>query len=133
MDNRQKLLCSFCLFAKEKTILFVRAQSSIQSVQNLLSNQVEIVDFPVYHNLPISNPVLPNADILVFTSPMNVNTYFDSKPYSPDQKVIAIGATTARALKNQGIENIILPETPTEAGLAKVAIALVQQLNQKDN
>lgn len=113
---------AFAQIAAKKRVLFPRAKQSKQSIQKQLGNTIIQQDLVVYANQPIDFFESKNANILVFTSPMNVNAYFHFVDYKPGQKVVAIGNTTATALQNMGIEKIIIAKNPNEIGLVKAVL-----------
>lgn len=112
------------LAAKQK-VLFVRAKQSKMSVQKLLQGQLEMDDLVVYDNTIKKDFNLPNCQYLVFTSPLNATAYFQKYPLKKEQKVIAIGKTTEKALTNFGIPNIVTAIQPSEKALAKTVLNLL--------
>lgn len=101
----------------ESAVLFLRANHSKMSVQHLLSDTIIQKDIVVYNNLPKSDFTIPMADILVFTSPLNVQTYFGKYELIPHQTLIAIGKTTAAVLHQFGFKQIIISKKASERGL----------------
>lgn len=95
---------AFLQLAAGQKVLFPRANASLQSIQTLLGRQINALDLVVYHNSPKRDFPLPIADILVFTSPMNVQAYFHRFSIKADQRIISIGATTTAALVKAGIK-----------------------------
>ncbi len=85
--------------AAGKKVLFPQAENSLQSIQKRLEGKIETIDLKVYSNNPKSNFTKPNADIMVFTSPMNVRTYFTKYKIDSAVKVVAIGQSTAREVQ----------------------------------
>jgi uroporphyrinogen-III synthase len=49
---------------------------------------------------------------------MNVDAYLSKKKFLKNQTIISIGQTTAQALKEYGINNIITSRKPSELNLA---------------
>jgi uroporphyrinogen-III synthase len=103
-------------------ILFPAARNSMQSVAGFLSGNFQAIHLEVYDNQPIPNPSLRSDDVLVFTSPMNAGAYFAHHLLLPGQKVVAIGATTAEALKRLGVPDVTVATEPTERSLAEAVI-----------
>lgn len=81
--------------AAGKKVLFPQAENSLQSIQKRLKDKIEIIDLKVYSNQPKSAFKKREADIMVFTSPMNVRTYFSKYEIESGVKVVAIGKSTA--------------------------------------
>jgi uroporphyrinogen-III synthase len=122
--NPEETARQFSRVASGSKVLFARAKNSKKSVQTNLNDAIEIQDLIVYENLPKSNVAIRDFDVLVFTSPMNVETYFENKKLIDNQQVIAIGATTATALQNLNIHDFIISKEPSESALA-AAVLLV--------
>jgi uroporphyrinogen-III synthase len=121
--NTVETAADFLKVAEGQTVLFPRAEHSRKTVQQLLSKNITDRDLIVYKNVPKKNIRLPNCDLLVFTSPMNVLTYFKNKPLFDDQSVFAIGRTTAKTLVSIGIEEFLIAEEPSEAALVKAVLS----------
>ncbi len=112
------------LVAGGDRVLFIRAKNSMRSVQKLVQ-QVEILDLPVYDNIPRSNFEIARADILVFTSPLNAKTYFSKYAKLADQEIIAIGPTTAEALLELGMHEVHVPGSASEEAI----VELIQKIS----
>ncbi|MBV6443503.1 MAG: hypothetical protein EPGJADBJ_05274 [Saprospiraceae bacterium] len=109
---------------KELRILFPAARHSRQSVMSLLTPDFQCLHFPIYDNRPVADPPYSDADVLVFTSPMNAEAYFSKNKLEIHQRVVAIGETTAGALRELGISDIATAEEATERGLAEAVLRL---------
>ena len=109
--------------AKKQTVLFPRAKHSKRSVQKLLEGQIEMHDLIVYDNFPKKNIVLDNFDVLIFTSPMNAEAYFQSNEIRKGQQFFAIGETTAKALKKLGVAEVLVPTNPSMEEIVKLVLA----------
>jgi uroporphyrinogen-III synthase len=118
---------AFGALARGQRVLFPRARHSQQSVERLLDGKIQAVSLVVYDNIPVENPLIPPCQILVFTSPLNAATYFDAHPLLKGQQVVAIGHTTAAALRRLGIDCRTAPE-PSEAGLAAAVLECINVL-----
>ena len=114
----------FARLANGTTVLFPAAENSMHSVQQGLSADTKIIDLPVYETILEQNADGSGADILVFTSPSNVEAYFTENLLDPDQKVIAIGKSTGKKLEEFNI-NYTLPYSPDETGLAEAVFGLL--------
>lgn len=111
---------AFLAKAKGQKVVFPRAKNSKKSIQLLLEGQIDVEDVVVYENKPKAEFSVPDVDVLVFTSPLNAQTYFQKYRRISDQKVVAIGQTTAAALRQMGIHEISIASKPYEEYLAKV-------------
>ncbi|MEL7020121.1 MAG: uroporphyrinogen-III synthase [Bacteroidota bacterium] len=115
----------FVACAKGERVLFPRARQSRQSVQKQLQQDIEVVDLVIYDNQIRQDIALPRADILVFTSPLNAKAYFQYRPYATGQQLVAIGTTTADALRQLGMSDVHVAATPSELGLADAVLKLL--------
>lgn len=113
----------FAAIANGKIVLFPSAKDSLRSIQQGLSPDTRIIDLPVYETIQEENPVQSGAEILVFTSPSNVEAYFEKNLLHPDQQVIAIGKSTGKKLEETGVK-YTLPYSPDETGLAEAVFGI---------
>lgn len=107
-----------------ETVLFPQAKGSIRSVQQQLVKKGQAIDLPVYETLQRSTDAIPVSDILVFTSPSNVEAYFQTHKISASQQVVAMGDATAAALRKHSIHHPGMPDTFDEAGLARAVFGV---------
>lgn len=107
----------FAAFVKDETVLFPQALDSLQSIQKQLSFTNNCFNLFVYKTTLRTDFIIPEADLLVFTSPSNVRAYFETYKFNSYQLIIAIGMATAGELKNYGIKDPAIPEAFTEKGL----------------
>ncbi len=115
---------SFLSRAAGKSVLFPAARHSLRSVENVLGSQIQSFPLIVYDNISKTRIAKLESDILVFTSPLNAQTYFSHHSLDLSQQAVAIGETTAKALQQLGIRNVIQAEEPSEEGLAKAVLGL---------
>lgn len=114
-------------FAKavgEETVLFPQAKGGLRTVQQQFADASKLIDIAVYETVKKENAKLPDAEIIVFTSPSNVESFFEKGKIKPTQKVIAIGKSTEKKLKEYGIENCLLPASFDEVGLAEAVFGI---------
>ncbi len=67
---------------------------------------------------------MKNHDFLVFTSPSNVEAFLLSNKFNK-QKIISIGPSTTKALKNAGVENVVESFQSSELALADAVFSLI--------
>ena len=115
---------AFQMMAAGTTVIFPGARHSRQSLQRLLDDAVHCIDLEIYDNCPVSDPALCSEAILVFTSPLNAESYLTRHPLQAHQRVVAIGQTTATALQELGVEALTIATAPTEVALAQAVLAL---------
>jgi hydroxymethylbilane synthase len=113
----------FAKLANGKTVLFPSAENSLRSIQQRLSADTKIIDLPVYETILENDTDASSAEILVFTSPSNVEAYFVNNLIQPDQKVIAIGTSTGKKLDEINVK-YTLPYSPDETGLAEAVFGV---------
>jgi hydroxymethylbilane synthase len=113
----------FAAVANGTAILFPGADSPMRSIQQGLSAETKIIDLPVYETVLEENVQPTGADVLVFTSPSNVEAYFVDNLLQPQQKVIAIGKSTGKKFEEMGV-SYTLPFSPDEIGLAEAVFGI---------
>ncbi|HLG02057.1 MAG TPA: hydroxymethylbilane synthase [Bacteroidia bacterium] len=104
------------------TVLFPQAKGSMKAVQAQLPN-AKVIDLIVYETIQRSAENLPKADILVFTSPSNVDAFLEKNKISPGQKLVAMGHATASTLKEKGHHSFWSPDSFDDAGMVRAVMA----------
>lgn len=66
-----------------KKVCFIKGTSSKDSLRPLFINDMDISEIEVYNNQAKSQIDIPVSDILVFTSPLNLETYYKHYPALP--------------------------------------------------
>lgn len=113
----------FAKLANGTKVLFPGAEGSLRSIQQGLSADTKIIDLPIYETVIEENVEGTGAEILVFTSPSNVEAYFEENLLEPGQKVIAIGKSTGKKFDEMGTR-YTLPYSPDEVGLAEAVFGM---------
>ncbi|MFD0942018.1 hydroxymethylbilane synthase [Pedobacter boryungensis] len=113
----------FARLVDRQTVLFPRAQDSLLSIQKSLGETTKIVDLPIYETVVSDDIDGTTAEVLIFTSPSNVDAYFTDNLLDPEQKVIAIGNSTGKKFDEMGVK-CILPYSPDEIGLAEAVFGI---------
>ncbi|MBK0377804.1 hydroxymethylbilane synthase [Mucilaginibacter segetis] len=113
----------FAKLANGTTVLFPGADNPMRSIHQGLSDDTKKIDLPVYETVLEEDVEATGADVLVFTSPSNVEAYFNDNLLEPGQKVIAIGKSTGRKFEEMGV-NYTLPFSPDEVGLAEAVFGI---------
>jgi len=106
------------------TVLFPQAKESMRSIQQQFSNSNQVIDVPVYETIRTNDTPVPEVDILVFTSPSNVEAFFEKNKIRPGQKIIGMGDATANALRQFGVKHCATPQTFDDIGLAQAVYGL---------
>lgn len=113
----------FAKLANGKKVIFPGAEGSLRSIQNGMSDDTIKIDLPVYETVLEEDIEGTGADVLVFTSPSNVDAYFANNLLEPGQKVIAIGKSTGKKFDEMGTK-YVLPFSPDEVGLAEAVFGI---------
>jgi len=114
---------SFAAIVEGKRVLFPRAQDSLLSMLKFLKPSTIVVDLPIYETV-IEDEIDPtSAEVLIFTSPSNVEAYFAKNLLQPEQKVIAIGHSTGKKFDEMDVK-YTLPYSPDEIGLAEAVFGI---------
>lgn len=119
----EKVGDAFAAIAAGSTVLFPRAKGSLQTIQSRLGSDTKIIDLPVYETRIDEDVERSGADVLIFTSPTNVEAYFKNNLIEPGQKIISIGNSTGKKLEEIGLQ-FTLPFSPDELGLAEAVFGL---------
>lgn len=113
----------FAELVVNQTVFFPRAQDSLRTIQGALTSTTKVVDLPIYETVIAEEVDGTTAEVLIFTSPSNVDAYFADNLLDPGQKVIAIGNSTAQKFTEMGI-SYALPYSPDEIGLAEAVYGI---------
>ena len=114
-------------FAKtvgSETVLFPQAKGGLRTIQQQFEDASKLTDLVVYETAKKENAKLPDVEVVVFTSPSNVDSFFEKGKISASQKVIAIGKSTEKKLAEHGVQNCLLPSSFDEVGLAEVVFGI---------
>lgn len=105
----------FARIAGHETVLFPGAEDSLRSIQSVFPPKQA---FTLVCYRTIENPAeIAAFDVLVFSSPSNVRSYLRRNILRADQKCVAYGPSTARALREGGALRIFVPESLDNQGL----------------
>ncbi len=114
---------AFAKIASGSHVLFPGAEDSLRTVQKEMDDQTRVLDLPVYETVMEESVSPAYAEVLIFTSPSNVDAYFADNLLEPGQKVICIGNATGRKFDEMGVK-YALPYSPDEIGLAEAVFGL---------
>jgi uroporphyrinogen-III synthase len=110
----------FAKIVLNDTVLFPQSNISQRVVQKALPES--IVSEIVCYNTTHTPTEVEKCYILVFSSPSNVDSFFEKNKKYSSQKFIAFGKTTARALIEHGVDDIILPTALDDMTLFRTII-----------
>jgi hydroxymethylbilane synthase len=122
-NDTAEVAAEFAELVKGQTVLFPGAEGSLRSIQQGMSADTKIIDLPVYETVLEEDVEASNANVLVFTSPSNVDAYFANNLLDPYQQVVAIGKSTGKKFDEMGVK-YTLPYSPDEVGLAEAVFGL---------
>jgi uroporphyrinogen-III synthase len=112
----------FAAIAGSAKVLFPIAKESAQSVQQQLSRNA--INLVVYETLKHPIDVDTATNILVFTSPSNVEAFFEKNKWQSHYKAVAMGEATESALYRKGIKKPTKPISFDDLGLLQCVLAL---------
>ena len=117
----------FIKVARGKKVVFVRAVNSIKSIQENLKDDLDAHELVTYKNSINLEADIPETDIAIFTSPMNVDAYFKLKKVDAAKTLIALGKSTRKAISKYLDQDVLMPNEPSEAAIR----VLIDQLEDK--
>jgi hydroxymethylbilane synthase len=114
----------FASLVKSAPVLFPQAKDSMRTIQQQFVNRSQTRDLTVYETIqkPVENT--PDADIMLFTSPSNVEAFFEKKKLNSTQKIIAMGDATSHTLKQFGVKSVYLVPSFDEVGLLQAIFSV---------
>jgi hydroxymethylbilane synthase len=106
-------------------VIFPQAKNSLRSIQKVVERYYPIQDLEVYETLQSGLGTLEDYDIMVFTSPSNVESYFSQRPdYHRPEHFVAIGNSTAKALKDAGVQRFKIAQAFEETSLSEAVFSI---------
>ncbi len=114
----------FSSLAGNAKVLFPIAKESMQSIQQQLTKKENAINLPVYQTIKHSIEVPADMDVIVFTSPSNVDAFFEKNKLRPHQKAVAMGDATAKALERKGVRKCGQPISFDDLGLVQAVLYL---------
>ena len=114
----------FSALAGNAKVLFPIAKESMQSVQNQLTKKENAINLPVYQTLKHAVSIDAQTNIVVFTSPSNVDAFFEKNKWNPTLKAVAMGEATGKALERKGVKKYEMPKSFDDLGLLRAVLML---------
>jgi hydroxymethylbilane synthase len=105
-------------------VLFPIARGSMQSIQWQMVKRDNVINLEVYATLKHSVEVPADFEIVIFTSPSNVEAYFEKNQVHPHQKLIAMGESTGKALEKLKIKKYTTPRSFDDLGMLQAILAI---------
>lgn len=107
-------------------VLFPIARGSMQSIQWQMVKRDNVINLEVYATLKHSIEISQDHEIIIFTSPSNVEAYFEKNILHPHQKVIAMGESTGKALEKLKFRKYTMPKTFDDLGLFQAVLGVAK-------
>jgi len=104
--NTQKVAKRFSKALGKGSVLFPVSDKSLKTIQKKLPKK-QVTELIVYKTVQKLDFELPESDILVFTSPSNVEAFFNTENTIDKQKVISIGETTRKELLKHNVNSVV--------------------------
>lgn len=105
-------------------VLFPIAKDSLQSIQWQMPKRDNVINLNIYTTIKHSVEINGDTDIVVFTSPSNVESYFEKNKWQPNQKAIAMGDATANALNKAKVKVAGKPGSFDDLGLVRAILSI---------
>jgi uroporphyrinogen-III synthase len=105
-------------------VLFPIAKGSLKSIQGQFTKKEQVKDLFVYETIKKNEEPVTFADVCIFTSPSNVEAFFEKNKLTPEQKIIAMGDATAATLKRFGARVHKQPVSFDDLGLLQSVYAI---------
>ena len=106
-------------------MLFPMAKESIRSLQNGFVKREQTIVLVVYETLKTDVQIqISDFDVFLFTSPSNVEAFFEKNKLTSSHKVIAMGEATGSALKKHGVFHPTLPDAFDDVALTRAVFGL---------
>jgi hydroxymethylbilane synthase len=103
-------------------VLFPIARGSMQSIQWQMVKRENVFNLEVYATLKHSEQIATDYDVLVFTSPSNVEAFFEKNSVVKGQKIVAMGESTGKALEKMKIKEYRLPQSFDDLGILRAIL-----------
>jgi len=105
-------------------VLFPIARGSMQSIQWQMVKRENVFNLEVYATLKHSEEIAPDFDVLVFTSPSNVEAFFEKNTVPKGKRVVAMGESTGKALEKLKVKEYRMPQTFDDLGILRAILTV---------
>lgn len=114
----------FSSIVGSKSVLFPIARGSMQSIQWQMVKRDSVINLEVYATIHKSEEISSDFEIILFTSPSNVESYFEKNKWQIHQKAIALGEATGKSLEKFKIKKYSMPKNFTDLGLIHAILGI---------
>jgi hydroxymethylbilane synthase len=105
-------------------VLFPIARGSMQSIQWQMIKRENVFNLEVYATLKQSFEIDKDVEVVVFTSPSNVEAYFEKNKWQAHQQAVAMGDATGKALEKLKIKTYAKPQSFDDLGLVQSILGI---------
>jgi hydroxymethylbilane synthase len=124
-DSTNETAIAFAKLIENETVLFPQSKNSLQTIASYTKKE-NCFFIDIYETVELNSSHKVEADIYVFTSPSNSNSFFKQNKIV-DKKIIAIGKATYDAIKQFGYSNVECSRKPSELCLLEKVYELSSQ------
>jgi len=114
----------FSSLAGNAKVLFPIAKESMQSIQMQITKKENVINLPVYQTIKHPQVIDTSTNIVVFTSPSNVDAFFEKNKWQSHYKAVAMGDATESALVRKGVRKCAKPASFDDMGLLQSILSL---------
>ena len=114
----------FASKAGNSKVLFPIARGSMQSVQQQIIKKENVINLEVYATLRHSQVVADNFQLIVVTSPSNVEAFFEKNPAAGRRRFVAMGEATGKALEKFNVKSYVMPRSFDDLGLLQAILGV---------
>lgn len=114
----------FAAKAGSSKVIFPIAKDSTQYIQWQMPKRDNVINLNVYSTIKHSVEIEPEKKIVVFTSPANVEAYFEKNTWQPGQISIAMGDATAMALNKKKVKVNVKPTTFDDLAIVRAILGI---------
>jgi hydroxymethylbilane synthase len=114
----------FSAVAGNAKVLFPIAKESMQSIQNQLTRKENAINLPVYQTIKHPQTIDKDTNIVVFTSPSNVDAFFETNKWEAGYKAVAMGDATSSTLQRKGVTKSAKPVSFDDLGLLRAILSV---------
>jgi len=110
------------LLSENDTVLIPESDISLQKISKTLSkvSKAKIEIIKVYKTILKKISVDNSYNILIFTSPSNVEAYFSSNKITASSQIISIGNSTSKKLSKYTNNKVLTAKYPNEESIIKI-------------
>lgn len=107
----------FAAILNNDSVLFPQAMDSLRTIQKQIAFSNTLYNIYTYKTIIRDDFDIPYTDVLIFTSPSNVEAYLRKYKIDTRQTTIAMGSSTRYKLAQYGVKKTLIPAVFNEKGL----------------